>query len=254
MTCAPRPRLALRRDAGADHLAQAVRVERLQTEPGLEPRAQRRRPHLAAEQAHLERRLAEHVGELGGERRRAAQHLCAEVADQRRLQLQRRARGGHDRCAEPLGALLEAEPAGREPVRVGVVHDHPGAHAGARERPCHQLGPHVEVAARVPDQRRPAARPRRGVQPHELVRRDGHHPERVAGAQVLLDGEGDEAQVVERLDGDGDFTTSKRRAQPPQLQFMERLARRRLDGAAGNLGKGRCHAGTFDGPALHGHQ
>ena len=51
-----------------------------------------------------------------------------------------------------------------------------------------------------------------------------------------------------RLDGDGDLTTRERRAQPPQPQSVEDLARRRHDGGADlGLGNGRWHAATIDG-------
>ena len=69
-----------------------------------------------------------------------------------------------DRAAEPLGAVVRAEPAGEQPVAVGHVHDVPGPAAGGADRARHHLGPGVEVVVRVARRRSacPSYRWRRG--------------------------------------------------------------------------------------------
>jgi hypothetical protein len=69
------------------------------------------------------------------------------------------------------------------------------------------------------------------VEAHELAAGDGHHLQRVAQAHVVLGRERDVAQVGERLDRDVDLPAGERRAQAAELQFGERLTRRRLDAA-----------------------
>ena len=56
----------------------------------------------------------------------AAEHLGAEVGQQHRLARREAARDRDDGRADPLGAGVEAEPAGEQPVAVGVVDDHAG--------------------------------------------------------------------------------------------------------------------------------
>ena len=151
-------------DAGADDLAQAVDVDRHEAELGLELRAHRLGPRLRAEHADLQRelvdrdaRLAQALGDVERVGRRGAEDLAAEIAQQQRL-AGGDAAGYRDRQrAEPLGALVEAEPAGEQPVAVGVVDDHPRADAGHVQAVGHDLGPDVEVVLCVGDDGGPAA-------------------------------------------------------------------------------------------------
>ena len=56
---------------------------------------------------------------------------------------------------ELLGAVVRAEPAGEQPVAVGVVQHVPRPPAGGPDATRHHVGPHVEVVARC--SRRPSA-------------------------------------------------------------------------------------------------
>ena len=56
-------------------------------------------------------------------------------------------RHGHHRAAEPLGAVVRAEPAGEQAVAVGDVHDVAGPAARRADRARHQLRPGVDVVA-----------------------------------------------------------------------------------------------------------
>ena len=197
---------ALGRDPGSAHLRQAVEVDRLDPERAIDLHAQALGPRLAAEQAQLERaggRIDALIGQLLGDHQRVGgrrdEHLRAEVAQQLRLARRAPARDRHHRGADPLAALVKAETAREQAVAVGVVDHHAGRDAGHRHAARHQIGPRVEVRARVPDHRRPAVGSARGVQAHELLPGHREQPERVVLPQVALGGERDPRQVIERL-------------------------------------------------------
>jgi hypothetical protein len=141
--------------------------------------------------------------------------------------------------------VVEAEAAGEQPVAVGVVDEHPRAHAGHRHRTRHHLAPDVEVAGGVADDRRPPTGAAGGVHAHEPLARHRQQPERVVLAQVLLAGEGQAGDVLERADHAGRLDAGgvqalaqrrgagqhplDRRAQAPELQCAQQLARPALD-------------------------
>ena len=91
-------------------------------------------------------------------RRRHHDHARPEVDDQLHLPLGHAAADRHHRAAEPLGAVVRAEPAGEQPVAVGDVHEVPGPAAGGPDRARHHLGPRVDVVAGVADDGRLAGR------------------------------------------------------------------------------------------------
>ena len=130
-------------------------------------------------------------------RRGGDEHLSAEVAEQHRLSGGLAARHGDDGGADALAALVEAEAAGEQAVAVGVVDEHPGADAGHRHRARHELGPRLEVGARVADYGRLAVAAARGLDAHDLLARNGEQPERIVLAQVVLLGERDAREVIE---------------------------------------------------------
>src|SRR6185369_17229258 len=99
-------------------------------------------------------------------------------------------RGGHHRRAEPLAAVVGAEPACEEAVAVGVVDDVARPRAGARERTRHELGPGGEVAPGVAHDGRLAGGARGGVDPRNLPAWPGKKAERIVIAQVALRHEG----------------------------------------------------------------
>ena len=164
-------------------------------------------PGLGAEAAVAQRELAQidaHAGrDLGDvERvgRRRAEDARAEILHQRHLPLGGAARDRNGGEAEPLGAVVEAEPAGEQPVAIGIVEDvaGPGAHAGERAR--HQVRPEIEIGLGVADHGRLAGRARGGMQPQQVLARHGEQAERISVAQVGLDRERQARDVGERLD------------------------------------------------------
>ena len=101
--------------------------------------------------------------------------------------------------AQPLGAVVEAEPAGEQPVAVGILHQHAGPAAGGAHAARDDVGPGLDVAPAVADHRRLSGRAGRGVDAQQLLARHRHHPERIILAQLALGRERKFAQVVERL-------------------------------------------------------
>ena len=208
-------------------------------------------PRLAAEQPELElQRLgstpaSRSAWAITSEYEGVATSTCAP----RSLQQHRLARGlparhGNHGGADPLAALVEAEPAGEQAVAVGVVDQHPRPDAGHRHRARHQLGPGLEVRARVADDGGLAVAAARGLDAHDLLARNREQPERIVLAQVALVGERDVRQVVEGCDVVGTADACLReplcperlalstrcdgRAQPLELERGELLARHRL--------------------------
>ncbi len=195
-------------DARAHHLRQPVDVDRPDAGPLLDRAPHLVGPRLRAEDADLQAGAAR-VDALGLElvedreevRRRHHDDPRLEVEDQLHLPLGHPAADRHDGAAEPLGAVVGAEPAGEQPVAVGDVADVARTTAGRPDRAGHHLAPGVDVLPGVADDGRLARRTARGVHPHHLLARHREHPERVVGAQVGLRGEREPGEVGQRRAG-----------------------------------------------------
>src|SRR5450759_2149000 len=95
---------------------------------------------------------------------------------------------------------MQPQPSGEQAVAVRHLDDVRGVGVAADERACDQLGPDVDVAGGVPDDRRGARRARRSVYPDDLSGGNGEEAERVVLAQVVLRGKGKPGHVVDRLE------------------------------------------------------
>ena len=221
-------------------------------EAGLDLHAELVGPRLRAVEADAQRQVlrpqaavARGVGQVHGVGRRAAQGGGAEVAHDLELPLGVAAGDGHDGAAQALGAEVQAEPAGEEAVAEGVLEEVARRHAARGEGPGDQVGPDVEVAARVPDGGRVAGGPGAGVHAHDVLARAREHAERVVVAQVDLGGEGQvgdvavaghvaglHAQLVHRLAVERDVVVGvlEGRAQPLDLELAELAVGQRLGG------------------------
>ena len=198
--------MAFDRHARPDDLRQAVKIDRHDTEPRFEVTAHRVAPRLRAEDADRNRELADvdahafrDLGDVQRIGRRGAQDARAEILQQRHLPLGHAARHRHDRAAEPLRAVVHAEPAGEQAIAVGVVQDVARPRAGAGDAARHQVRPQVDVALGVADDRRLAGGAGGGVQPHGLLARHREQPERIGVAHVGLGGERKPRHVGERF-------------------------------------------------------
>ena len=114
--------------ARPDDLGQAVEIDRLDARAALRDRgasrrstARRRRCRAAAAACGCRRPSFGDLGDVERVGRRRAEHVRAEVLQQRHLPLGHAAGDRHDGAAEPLGAVVHAEPAGEQAVAIGVV-------------------------------------------------------------------------------------------------------------------------------------
>ena len=122
----------------------------------------------------------------------------------------------HDHAAEPLGAVMRAEPAGEEAVAIGVVHDVARSRARAGEQRAIRSDQVSMSFLRIADHRRLAGRAGRGVHAHELLARHREHAERIIVAQIRLQRERKFGNVGELL--------QVGRATPAASNFLRKCA------------------------------
>ena len=106
---------------------------------------------------------------------------------------------GIDGAAEPLGAVVRAQPAGEQPVAVDDVDEIARPRARGPDRARADLGPDLDVGLGVAHDRRLAGRAGRGVDPRHLRARHREHAERVVARRSSLVGEREPRQIVELL-------------------------------------------------------
>ena len=134
--------------------------------------------------------------------RRGCQHDPAPQVGEE-LELEGRVAAGYrnHRATETFAAVVEAQATGEQAVAVAVVEDVLGAGAGQCQCPCVHLGPDRQVVWGVDDDGRLSAGPGTGVEAGRFRHGDGDHAQRVLVTQVLLDGERQRAEVLDRGDG-----------------------------------------------------
>ena len=126
-----------------------------------------------------------------------------EVHDQLHLPLGHAAADRDDRAAQPLGAVVRAEPAGEQPVAVGHVHRSPGRPPAALIERAITSAQVSRSSRGVAHDGRLARRTAGGVHAADLLARHREHAERVVRAQVGLGGEREPRQVGQRLRSSG---------------------------------------------------
>ena len=181
---------------GPDHLGQAVDVDRMHVEGLLDLGAHRVGPRLGAEDADLQRRFrridalrAEFVEDRQHVARRHGDHLGLEIDDQLHLALGHAARHRNRRAAELFGAVVQAEPAGEQPVAERHMHLHAAPAAARIDAARADVGPGLDVARRVADHGRLAGGAGRRMDAHDLVHRHREHAVGKIRPQVVLGGE-----------------------------------------------------------------
>ena len=94
---------------------------------------------------------------------------------------------------------MGAEAAGEQAVAIGNLHNVIGGGSGRGQRAGGAFGPHFNIALGVPDHGGLAGGSAGGVDALDHFHRDGEQPVRVVVPHVLLQGEGKEFQIVQRL-------------------------------------------------------
>src|SRR5690606_22313187 len=187
---------ALAGHPGAHHFGQPVDVHGVDVEALLDLGAHLIGPGFGAEDADLQRSAAG-IDALALELVEQRQHvgrgdhddLGLEVLDDLHLTRGHAAGGGNDGATQLLGSVVGPEATGEQPVPVGDVHLVPGAATGRADRAGHHFGPGLQITVGVTHHGGFAGGAAGGVQPADLLLRNGEHAERVVLPQVLLGGE-----------------------------------------------------------------
>ena len=140
-------------------------------------------------------------------------------------------RGRHHGGAQLLHPVVGAEAAGEEAVAIRHGEGVAAPHAISGEGPRHAFRPYLQVAPGVAHDGGIARGARRGMHAHYLRRRCGLQAVGIVVAQVLLGGEGQFCDVVDRMDvGRGDvhglhlLTVEGHVAVHQSHQFLQPLA------------------------------
>ena len=195
-------------DARAAHFRHAEGVVRLDAEHVLDAPARILRVWFGADYERAEFRVpagvdalfAHHLIQAGGVGRDGVHHGGAEVREELEL-AQGIAGGGRDReHPHPLGPVLEAETAGEHPVPGRVLEHVLRTAAHHPQATGDGFGPRLQVFLRVQDDRGIAGSAAGGVQANTSVQRNGGHPEGIRIPEILLRGERDLPEIIERPD------------------------------------------------------
>ena len=193
--------------ARAEDLGQAVNVQGVEAEalfnllthafgPGFRPE----NPHPELGLGEVHPHFLAHLRQIQGEGRGAADDGGAEVLDEHDLAAGLAAGYRDDRGAQPLGAIVDSQAAGKQAIPVSHVDDIAPVGAAGGQGPGHQLGPGFQVPLGIGHGGRLAGGAGRGVNPDDLVHGGREHAEGVVVPQVLLDGQRQQADILQRAD------------------------------------------------------
>ena len=255
--------------AGADDLGQAVDVHGVDAETRLDFLAHGIGPGLGAEDADAQRTgrgidalALEFVGDVEAVGGRHHDDVGLEVADQLNLLLGLAAGHRDYRAAEPLGAVVSAQPSGEQAVAVGHMHLVAGRAAGGADRTRHDVGPAVDVALGIADHGGLSGGAAGGMHAHHIAHRHGETVEGVGVAQILLGGVGEQADVFEAFQVGGMYAGLVELAaihrhivvgviqgpfQALQLQGLQFVLTGFLDGFQLDAGRVEAHDGFLGG-------
>jgi len=230
-----RPRLAfaLHGHAGPDDFRQAVNVVGLDAAVSLDAAAHGLRPRLGAKDAGAQgqvleldarlRRLVNQVEKVAGG---AADGRDAKILHHHQLAGRVAPGNRDDRCAQRLGAVVRAQPAGEQAVAIGILDDVALVQPAGGQAAQHDIGPNLHILLGVGDDNGLARGAAGGVQPHDLPHRAGKQAKGIRVAQIVLPGERQLGQVVQRLHVPGS-----------QVAFLHALAEQG-DAVVGALDRG----------------
>ena len=152
-------------------------------------------PDFQVQLVGVDAHLLQVAGDAQGVARRGQEHRGLVVLHDVDLPLHvARLRGGDDRGAHLLRAVMEAEPAGEHVVIKGDLDEIVVRDAGRRQHAGHQLGPVEDIVPGVADRDRPPGPAGRGMDADDVAEGNGEHVVRIALSQIVLGGEGEPAR------------------------------------------------------------
>ena len=198
---------ALDGHARAENLGQAVNVQGVEAEALFNLGAHALGPGFGPEDPHPELGLGEvhphflaHLRQVQGEGGGAADDGGAEVLDEHDLAPGLAAGYRDDRRSQPLGPVMDPQAPGEQAITVSDVDDIAPVGAAGGQSPGHQLRPGFQVPLGIGHGGGLAGGAGRGVNPHDLVHGGREHAEGVIVPQVLLDGQGQQANIFQSAD------------------------------------------------------
>ena len=205
--------LALKGHARAVHLGEAVGVVGLHVEKLFDAAPEFHRiglgPHHGDAQGEVARVLA-HIAQMFAKDERVGRQDVGDRGPEVLGQLDLAARvagtGRDGHAAQTLGTEVDPQAAGEQTVTGHVLEHVVTAHAYHIEAAGHQVGPAVDVVLRMADGHRTARGTTGAVHAHDLAARYAQEPRGILVPQILLGGEGDAPDVVQRRDALGRHT------------------------------------------------
>ena len=140
----------------------------------------------------------------------------AEVLDELDLTLGVAGSSGNCHSSQPLCTVLEAQSASEHTIARGVLEHVALATAHHIQVAGNHVGPRADVVLRIDYDTGVASSTAGGVDAYSIVEVGSYEAEGVVVAQVLLRGEGNLAEVCQRVDGVGSD------AQLPKTLLVER--------------------------------
>ena len=198
---------ALKGDAGAGELGEAVDIVSLDAQGLLDVPAHFLRPGFRAENAGLQRNVVGAVAhflhglsQVGRVARRAAEDGGLQVHDEHDLALGVSGAGGDGEAAHLVGAAVQARAAGEQAVTVGDLADVFIGAAGCRDGAGTALFPEVDVVERIESDDALAGGAGGGLDADTVLQRDRQQAVGISLPEISFGEEGELFQIIHRLD------------------------------------------------------
>ena len=184
------------------HLGEAINIHRVHVKSSLHLGPHGVGPRLGAKNTHIQRAFAriaallavfvqnrEHIA------RRYHNGTGPEILDQAHLPVGHATADRHHGAAQPLGPVMRAQTAGKQPVAISDMHHIARPRAAGAHGAGHYVGPRRNIVFGVAHHRGLPRGATGGMDAGNLRARHGKHAKRVVVAQVLLHGKGEFSEV-----------------------------------------------------------
>ena len=202
--------LAFKGHARAVHLGEAVRVVGLHVEEFFDTAPEFHRiglgPHHGDAQGKVARIFAHIAQMLAKDERIGRQDMGdrgPEVLGQLDLAARVAGAGGDGHAAQALGAEMDPQAPGEQTVTGHVLEHIITAYAYHVQAAGHEISPAVDIVLRMADGHRTARGSTGAVHAHDLAARHAQKPRGILVPQILLGGEGNAPDIVQRRDAPG---------------------------------------------------